>query len=357
MGGADLYIHVGPPKTATTFLQSEVLARLQSHSCRIHPSVEVADTELPVDKLFYLSPLIWREIEENPFTEKEESSLKDTLVSDEGVFGGVAPPASWMPNRRLTTWSPNPKPWVGPGRWEGPATLGYKRGRPYPHLISCHFRELRRTASKWGYKGVKVLLTTRRQDTWLASEYAQKSSMVRGPDQHSFERWTRHLLHTVGGRYDGGGGKLDYSVWHEELAGAVGEENMLFLPFELLRQNRSEFLRRWLEFIGVEEIDSVLRSLPDSEKKNVRSVSKAEWFVSEPVRTYLEFRPVCIFRALGLPRGIAFRWPELLRYTDRDESICLTEDLSEVIMDVYEEGNRRLDEFDADLNLKQYGYY
>lgn len=352
-----LYLHVGPPKTATTFLQNEVLYKLRSHSCHIHPSIKVADTRLPMDTLFHLSPLIWGEVNENPFNEKGQCTLGHTLVSDESIIGGVAPPTSWMPNRRLTTWKPNPNPWFGPATWKGPATLGHKHGRPYPHLVSCHLRELKRVSSNWGYERVRLLLTTRRQDTRLASEYAQKSNKLQGPGQRSFERWVRSLLHTVGGRFDGGGEKLNYSVWYQELTEAIGEENVLFLPFELLRGNRTQFLKRWLGFIGAEDVDAVLHALSDSEEQNVRSTSTSEWSLRKPVRTYLKFRPVRVFQALGLPRGIAFRWPDFLRYTDRGEKIRLTEDISEEILDFYEEGNRRLDTSDSDLNLKKYGYY
>lgn len=180
---------------------------------------------------------------------------------------------------------------------------------------------------------------------------------MQGAGQRNFERWIRSLLNTLGGYYDGGGGKLGYSVWYEELAEIVGEENVLFLPFELLREDRSEFLRRWLGFIGVEKIDSVLHSLTDSEKRNVRSVSVSGWSLSKLARTYVKFRPVFVVQAFGLPRGIAFRWPEFLRYTDRDEKICLTEDLSEEILEVCKAGNRRMNALDSDLNLEKYGYY
>lgn len=181
MKESDLCIYIGPPKTPTTFLQNEVLGRLQSHSSFVLPSIEIADEDFSFDKLFYLPPVIWREVEENPFVEKGQQMLGDTIVSDEGIFGGAAPPSSWMPNPRPTSWIPgfllssresDPAPWVGPNTWEGPATLGYKRGWPYSHLVSRHLKELGRAASNWGYGRVRVLLTTRRQDTWLASEYA-----------------------------------------------------------------------------------------------------------------------------------------------------------------------------------------
>jgi hypothetical protein len=220
--------------------------------------------------------------------------------------------------------------------------------------LSRHLKELKNVAPNWGYERVRVLLSTRRQDTRLASGYAQSSNRVRGAGQQNFERWVHHLLKTTSGFYQGGGVKLDYSVWREEISQAIGEENVFFIPFELLQDDERQYLRRWLGFIGEEKVDSLLESVASAESRNSQSApSESKWFVRDPIRTGPKLRLTRLFQTLGLPTSLPLRRPDF----KRDDEIYLTNRLTEEILDVYEEGNQLLGELEPTLDLKKYGYY
>jgi hypothetical protein len=349
----DLYIHAGPGKTGTTFLQQSVFDKIQSAQCLETPEVNIGGKEIRFADLFDFPPGIWKRAEQNPFFPKAARRVveKDLVISDERIFGGIGAPQSWIPN-------------PPPGRDIAPAPRRHMHARPDPYVVSRHLKKLREVSSGWGYGQVRFLLTTRRQDTRLASGYAQMSNRVRGAGQHNFQRWVRHLIHDVVGYYKGGGAKLNYSSWWEEIAEVVGEENVLFLPFELLQENTLEFLRQWLGYIGIEEADSIAHSLSNSEKQNRRSKSDRRWALRSPRREgpglprRVSWKLFEISQSLGLPKldlpaRLPLRWPDF----QRDDVIHLTEDISEEILDVYEEGNRLLDELDPDLNLEEYNYY
>lgn len=342
MSKSSLYIHVGPPKTATSFLQDVVLGQVQSVDCLSKPVVEIKGKALRFADLFDFSPAVWRDVEENPFAETSHACERDVIVSDEGVFGNLASPTPWIP-----------------GSVQGRGLLTEPRlhthNRPDPYFVSSHIRELRRAAPNWGYDQVGFLLTTRRQDTELSSYYAQFSNRVKGAGQQNFEEWVRYILKDVVGHNKGGGKKLDYFIWWREVSRVIGEENTLFIPFELLKKDQSEFLRRWLSFIGAEKTDSIADSFSgtDDERVDVKSISRSEWIVRNPIRRGPNLRPTRVFRALGLPTTLPLRWPDF----GRDEKIQLTEELSREILGVYEEGNRLLDEQNPHLGLDAYEYY
>ena len=325
MTAPTLYIHVGPSKTATTFLQRDVLGRIESAECLPIPEISVQGRSLRFGDLFSLSPELWRGLDNNPIADVVQNSERDVVISDERISGGLVAPQPWIPGSI-------------PGHGLPPSPRLHTHSRADLHYVSSHFRELRRAAEAWGYERVRVLLTPRRQDTKLASSYAQLSNRVRGAGQQNFEKWVRHLLHDVIGHHKGGGVKLDYSLWWRELNATIGAENVLFLPFELLRENRAAFLRQWLGFLEVPERDAIVDALAETKepKQNVRSHSEDTWSLRTPIKKgrYL------------------FRWPDFFR----DSEIRLTEALKEEILGVYEDGNRVLNEKVSHLALNEYGY-
>ena len=326
MSEPTLYIHVGPSKTATTFLQRDVLGRVESAECLPVPEIEVQGRSLRFGDLFSLSPEFWRGLEEDPLAGSVQHSGRDVVISDERIFGGLVAPQPWIPGSV-------------PGRGLSPSPRLHTHSRADPYYVCAHLRELRRAAEGWGYGRVRVLLTLRRQDTKLASSYAQLSNRVRRAGQQNFETWVRHLLHDAIGHNKGGGVNLDYSLWWRELRAAVGTENVFFLPFERLRENRAAFLRQWLGFLGVPEADSIVDALSGSggTGKNVRSRSEDTWALRTPIK-----------------KGrFLLRWPDF----SRESEIRLTEALREEILSVYAEGNRSLDEQVPHLTLDEYGYY
>ncbi len=345
----NLFIHAGPGKTGTTFLQSSLFGRIESAQCLVKPDVEVGKKKIRFADLFDFSPEVWDQVNLDHSLNNEKS--KNITISDERIFGGVGVPQSWIPS-------------PPPGSEISPSPRRHMHARPFPCNVSQHLQSIRELTSAWGIGGrVKFLLTPRRQDTRLASGYSQVSNRIRGAGQANFRRWVHRLTHGVVGYYKGGGKKLDYSSWWKQIAAVVGEENMLFLPFELLQENAYQFLRRWLEFVGEEEADSIARSLSGAERRNCRSEDE-RWSVRSPVRRgpgiprWISTKLFRIAERLGLPTlHFSPRFP--LRRPDfqRDSEIHLTDELSGEILSVYEKGNRRLDELISNLELEKFGYY
>lgn len=335
------YLHVGPPKTASTFLQGAVLPKIENIRCHVKPTVTFGESEMKFRDLFLFSPDLWRTSMEEPFTflGDDISKEQDVLVSDEGIYRRPASPRPRLDVRQKI---------YGPIVRTNP-----KAGGRQDHIsFRSHLDAFREGVQQQGFSQTKVLLTVRRQDEMLASLYAQLSRFVRGASQGNFERWARHLTGDRAGFYLGGGQKLNYYLWWKSIVEVLGETNVLLLPFELLRESTSRFLKRWLEFLGAERAVPIANTLSDTKAKNRRSASDVKWDVSPPIRK-LNLHPSRILKAFGLPTSLPARWPDF----QRGEEIHLTRELSEEILGVYEKGNRRLDNQGLGLNLENYGYY
>jgi hypothetical protein len=346
MNESTLFIHVGPGKTATTFLQNVVLAKTRSVESLVKPIVELGGEKLRFGDLFNFPPEVWNDSEGGAFAHliRHREGHGSLIISDEHVFGGLASPQPWIPD---------------PARKIGPIVRLYRQtnGQTDTYSMAAHLRRLSAVATNWGFAETKVLAVTRQQDTRLASGYAQVSDRVRGADQEGFEAWVRHLTQNPVGYYMGGGLKLDYLAWYNEIESAVGANSVRMLPFELLGENEVDFVRRYLTMLGAEESD-VERVVDDlkksaSRKRNVSSRTGSEWLLREPVRTGPRLRPARLCSALGLPGRLPLRWPDF----SRENSIFLTSDLSREILGTYEQSNQQLDEVLPGLELGKHGYY
>lgn len=341
-----LYLHIGPSKTATSFLQWEVLPEIEM-CCYVKPTVTLGSAEMRLGDVFLFSPDLWRgETGKELFTFLRDGDVeeKDVLVSSEYIFGGLASPQPWIPDGEA----------YGSSEY-GPVVRVNRQTevRLDRTSFSNHLDALKEAGRQQGFSQVRILFTTRRQDTKLASGYAQVSNRVRGASQQNFERWAHHLTDDSAGFLLGGGQKLNYFAWWKAMTEVLGRSNVFFLPFELLRKNQGAFLRRWLKFMEVEGYDSIADSFVDEQEENKRSTSESTWSIADPIRRGPFLHPTRVFRALGLPTRLPARWPDF----QRDKEIQLTRELSEEIMEVYEKENRLLDEQGLNLNLKEYGYY
>lgn len=83
-------------------------------------------------------------------------------------------------------------------------------------------------AREWGFAPLRLIATIRRQDQWLASHYAQVSDRIPDASQTHFEAFIDEVLDPHR-RFFNIGVVLDYSVLAEQLASAVGANNVLIL--------------------------------------------------------------------------------------------------------------------------------
>lgn len=333
-----LYLHIGFPKTATTFIQKVVLPEITSIKCFAKPKVRLGDRKDRLGTRFYYSPQLWadrgKEVLGQVLGPEPQGKVKeDVLISDEGFGGGLTGPRPWMPSTRPHH-----------DRENG------------PFLTQAHLAEFRKVLMNWGFSQLKVIMGIRRQDRKMASGYAQVSDKVRGASQENFERWVHRVLDPDRGYYEGGGVQHNYYLFQQKISKAVGEENVVLLPLEHLKEDRSEYLRRLFDFLEIpKEGDRITESLARSSnlKRNVHSSSEDTWQLRPPRRNGPRFRPWRVFRALGFPFRMPLRWPDFRR----GQRVRLTPELQSYILDTFAEGNRRLDQKVDDLDLQSYGYW
>jgi hypothetical protein len=150
----------------------------------------------------------------------------------------------------------------------------------------------------------------------------------------------------------------DYNRLYDSCARAVGEENIILLPFELMKENRYQFLKKWLKFMGCNNEAAVVSKVDcngGSAPKNVRSHASNAWKLRPLTdRDYkmIELPVQRIWGKLGLPKKIVFRPPDL----KRENEIYLTSEVYDAIVERYADSNRRLSER-IGFDLKKYGYY
>lgn len=320
-----VYLHVGKSKTGSTFLQGEVFPLLSSFQYLRKPKSDLVSGQNPWDgilnRFFQCSPAVWDDLGQKLLTELfgvaggSQKDERDILISDENMCDHSG-----------------------------------------PILVGKHLSAFIDLLSGRGFDRVRTLCSVRQQATRFASGYAQMSDRYAGASQSDFEAKAHRK---IGPAYYRKGIKFDYELLRRELAEVVGEENVLMLPYELMKEDLEGFLRRWFCFLERQEegkqIMEKLKGESDTKSRNVRSSSERAWVIRprtlRAVRT-IRLRPLSVFEGLGLPTEIPLRWPDL----ERGEEIRLTPQLEQEIMSTYEESNRALAEA-IGMDLSRYGYY
>jgi hypothetical protein len=342
--GSKIYIHVGPPKTASTFLQKGVIEKIESKKSIVNPKVEIGGREVNFSDLFLLSPEVWDGVGRNILTEYAEVSLSednDLIISSEGIYGGLMTPRPWYKSRvECLTSEVN--------------ALREINGFPHHHSNAVHLERVADMASQIGFDSTKVLVTVRRQDTKLASGYAEMSSSIAGASQKNFEQWVDTILGDPVGYYGLGGAKLDYFTWWKEVAGRLGKDNILLLPMEMLGKNPRDFLQRWMEFLNLENDQEAADLIESAAEKRMRTSSESEtvWRLRPPARS-IEASSFRILRSVGLLSTVkgVFGWPE------RERKIKLHDEMSKKILKEYRGSNANLDDNVDKISIKEYEYY
>lgn len=337
-----LYIHVGPPKTASTYLQN-ALKKAEGIKSVVKPEETVGDRRVRFSDLFFLSPEVWDdfgrdmlEVHSKPARDQDA----DLIISSEGIYGGLGTPRPWYDARRkhLT---------------DEVNILRDPTGLPYSYHNAVHLERVAGVASQIGFDSTKVLVTVRRQDTKLASGYAEMSSSIVGASQENFELWIDKILTDPVGYYGLGGSKLDYFTWWKEVAKKLGKKNILLLPVELLGETPRDFLQRWIDFLDLDSEQEGADLLKSAGEQRMRTSSESEtiWRLRPPPRS--EASSFRVLRSAGLLSTTKrfFGWPK------RDRRINLKDKLSIRILQKYKDENVNLDDCLKDISIEKYGYY
>lgn len=218
----DLILHIGFPKTATTYMQKRIFQSAQAlgrHT--VVPDAQALDRTMG-DVALNSTADFWQSsagreficslIEKFPDREK-------VIISDEHWL--------WGP----TCFSPEEK------------KQRIEEDSPWPAVR--HIEQLRDAFEREGFN-LKILVTFRRQAEYLASFYAQCANRYRATvSQNHFESMVTDFLKDTS---DQGNAFLRYDELYSRISELVGKNNVLFLPFELL--GTPEFNDALTEFAG-----------------------------------------------------------------------------------------------------------
>ena len=238
--GPTLILHIGLPKTATTWLQYRVFKRQR----------EIAFLHDPTD----------------PSPEAIERLLKHYQQTTPDELAGLGERLdAALPGHELIVSNENISMltrdvWMGTG--PTPDRLARRLGRLH--------RELR---------PIRVVLGIRRQDQWLGSMYAQSASAYPEFGQQDFEQRLRSLSKAP---LEGAAGHLDYLRLVRSLRRELGSDNVLVLPSELLASDPEAGLRQLDAFLGLEVFVRGYRdgSMTD-DRVNVRSAGRNTWTLKD----------------------------------------------------------------------------
>ena len=282
-----LIVHIGLPKTGTTFLQKKIFP------------------------LLFKNNYLWRRLIGDKNAESKIRDIERFLRSQGANLNSLS-------LETLTSYTEpalisNENISIMPSMWEQSHII-------QPEVIAINLLRL----SNLLYKNpleVGVLVTIRRQDLWFASRYAESSKRMPNPSQDDFEAKVRSILEKKSShKY-----WLDYDYLRTVFEAVLPASRLLFLTQEELEANPINAIDKLFKFANIQA------SLPQDilkEKVNALSISKNCW----------QFKP---YRANGL---------------QRDEYLCLTDELSRIILDAYDVSNRQFC-IASCPEISRYGYY
>ncbi len=191
--GRTLHLHIGLPKTASTWLQGEVFTRLGHLRVVCTPRSRLFDE--PADRA------------------AEGRVMACAMRRSAGVWGAVGdavmgemlgPREAWLAERCDLLISDE--------------AIGRTGSRP--EQLAAHLGALACVGARWGLGRLRVIWLVRRQDRWLASHYAQMSDRNPHASQRDFEAFVGRLTDPWAARH-ALGALLDYAaaLLHEAYPG------------------------------------------------------------------------------------------------------------------------------------------
>ena len=360
-----MYIHVGYHKTATSLLQRQVFPKIKvahesyprvektvgykSHKPRIRPSSK----SIRVVRLFNCSPSVWNsKLGQRVLTSilKRNKKHSQIIISDEDILGDLKRPNKYLPAENIIDS-------IGAKynlRWL--PVSGYTRKSPNPHLFKDHLKNMKKVLRSLGVENLKIIVGIRRQDLLMASLYSQLSDRIWSASQKSFEEWVKNIISSSLDYYHGGGIHLDYHHNIDFMLRAVGEDNLLVLPVEMLKEEPKKYLYNLYLFLSLDfesgSFKNILQKISRKPKKSNKSCRNT-WNLKKLRSLYLLYsNKVESSQTFGPTKRIPVRWFDW----NRENKIHLSNGLRKKIRSKYEEGNKRLNNILSDVDLSRYGY-
>ena len=313
-----LFLHVGLPKTATTYLQTAVFPHLRGPLYFDTPTDPAFDDP---DDLATGSRIMSCVLKRDPrYWDSQGDAFLTSLLG---------PRQNWTPRDVLIS------------------DEGMGRAGSRPGLLGDHLRAMGAVAAGWGLSRLAVICTVRRQDHWFASHYSQMSDRNPRASQRDFDRAARDLIRPTGGRFKLGM-LLDYATLHAALANAAGAGNVLLFPFERQRSDADGVMADLLGFLGAE---MAAGAAPErgaaGDGVNVRALGADRWSI-RPEEGRHGPRSLRLTRLAHLPGRVS--------RSRRGRSFVLSPETGAAILDSYRDANMALSD-DLGLDLGSYGYF
>jgi len=237
-----LTLHIGLPKTGTTFLQRQVFAGTGDpvflHR-RHGPEAEALCRDLKryVKAGPLVSTVLRSRIRRRLSAMSDAGGIPRFLVSDENIAMSAG------------------------GFWQG---MG-----PEPLRVAA------RIAGIMPRGQARVVIGIRRQDQWLASRYAESSRRLAGLDQADFDRRMREIAATPS--LKGPLAWLDYGGVHDRFSAALGQENVKLVSLERIVAAPADTIRELGDFIGAARLEGARAPKPSRSGRNRLSKGPNTW--------------------------------------------------------------------------------
>ncbi len=335
----NIFIHVGMPKTGTTYLQDEIFPNLNKNEV-FYWGKKNKSCPIAMHHLLFLNPIITSLSKLKGTIDKYLLKIKQNiiLISDEVLFGGCI----------------------------GGTHLNYISNYYLTQYLNILFPD------------AKIIFTIRRQDDFLESLYLQTLKEGYFQSINKFlniknNRVNNYIPFNVGG-INIGVKCLNYLKYYNNYIKVFGEKNVFILPYELLRKDRKIFLDKLYAFMDITPF------YPGKIKINNPSFSFVSgklalllnsffifhnrsgygFFPQKPFNNFLKER--CnrnIFYKISYKisgiLSLRFIFNQINKISQKKRNFINTEK-RRVIMKIHSHSNSILSK-KANLRLKEYGYY
>jgi len=348
-----LYLHIGLPKTATTFQQKKVIPNIpdtliiNKDKGEYAPKNIVGGSRSIVTKFFKRSPFIWEDLGDKIFKDivdmKKKYIKDDVLISDELMY------------RHL----------LASDRLKG-KTLWHVKGMVYPRLYGIHIDEIDKKSKEWGFEGVKIIISIRSQEKWIASYYSQISNRIKNASQKNFEDFVNYIVDYKRGYYYEGI-SINYNILYDVVCDAIGKNNVLMIPYETFKHRPESFVNEWFNFMGKDmpKAENIIENTKRKYRKrsidkNTYKISKSSFDVYKKFRLHENWYLDTLFGKITFPKYITL---DPKYYTERlfgwswsrDNYIRINKDIKSKIKNRFSKSNKVLNS-KIEYNLDKYNY-
>ncbi|MEX0732342.1 MAG: hypothetical protein WED00_01195 [Aquisalimonadaceae bacterium] len=319
-----LYLHIGFPKTASTTLQRAIF-RNDPAICYLGKSSLNKKTDAVCTK--FLESLLWSS---SRFWETHGQATAAELIAAADIINpsSGSKPVVISAEEILASTFPSLQ-----------VAMRFHQGRLVGLDPDVLIERLRVFALHgWTAGKIRILLTIRRQDHFLASYFAQTFLWLHKYGLNTLEAFAEKVTDT--NYYSMGGLTLNYSELIDRLEEALGPGSVDVILYEDLQKNPQEALKIISGSTGI-NMDSAIKALKATSFK-LRKSEENSWKVNR-------------YQGKGLLKHALQHLSRTLKRQENPRLVTLTDSLSMAIMERYHQSNQRMAER-LGRDLRSLGY-